>query len=407
MTATERNYPPPMVPLSPVFSRHSTQFSRGPAAPHCILNCKYKRFLTSGRSAIALALEHAGVGAQDEVLLPAYHCESMVTPAKWLGATPVFYRVRGDTRIDEDDLLAKINPRTRAVIVTHYFGFLQQLDHISARCRELGIPLIEDCAHAFFGALDDGRSVGSWGDYSIASSMKFFPVLDGGVLASNHIEIRNITLEPSPKSFEIKAFVNSIENSVIHGRLGLAGKMVALLVRIKELAWRSLKHLLGRDQASIGSPISSHGGQQLEEAWIRKRASLASKMVIQHSNMQRIVELRQANYRRLHETLGVLPGCRPVHAGLPRYFVPLVFPLYVEEPEELFHKLKLQGVPIWRFGEFLDPAVTSDICSSSVELSRHVLQFPCHQGLKGSEIDWLIERVTAELTRFNRGGADR
>ncbi|MGZ4960699.1 MAG: DegT/DnrJ/EryC1/StrS family aminotransferase, partial [Methylomonas sp.] len=73
-----------------------------------ILDVKNARFTTSGRASIALALEHGGITNGDEVLIPAYHCEAMVAPARWRGATVVFYGINRDTSIRLDDIASKI-----------------------------------------------------------------------------------------------------------------------------------------------------------------------------------------------------------------------------------------------------------------------------------------------------------
>ena len=109
----------------------------------------------------------------------------------------------------------------------------------------------------------------------------------------------------------------------------------------------------------------------------------------------------------LHNALSKLSGCHPLHAELPLNCAPLVYPLYVDNPDQLFHMLKLQGVPIWRFGEFLDPSVTPQTCANSQQLSKHVLQFPCHQELKQSEINWLVDRVVSGLRACAQKEAER
>ena len=149
-----------------------------------ILDTGSVKFVTSGRVGIALALKHMGAGRNDKILVPAYHCSSMIEPVLWVGATPVYYRVHENASVDLADVRAKIDSATKALLVTHYFGFHQDMPAIRALCDEAGIAVIEDCAHAFFGTVA-GHPPGWYGDYAIASSMKFFPVFDGGCLVSS------------------------------------------------------------------------------------------------------------------------------------------------------------------------------------------------------------------------------
>ena len=87
------------IPLRPVLSTASF-LHRGHPAVRSIVDAGPARLVTSGRVAIALALREMTVGAGDEVLVPAYHCASMIEPVIWSGAQPVFYRILRNTEID-------------------------------------------------------------------------------------------------------------------------------------------------------------------------------------------------------------------------------------------------------------------------------------------------------------------
>ena len=82
---------------------------------------------------------------------------------------------------------------------------------------------------------------------------------------------------------------------------------------------------------------------------------------------------------------------------MPDKVYPWVFPLWVEQPRQVFAALKRGAVPVLRFGEFLWPDAAAAVCDASVELSRHVMQFPCHQELREAELEWLIVQIRAAL----------
>ncbi len=399
-TLTPHDYPKPSAPIAPVFSRYSCRFKKQQPPRESILSTRSHLHVSSGRAAIALALEHAGIKAGDEVLVPAYHCESMVSPVRWRGANAVFYQVNQDTSINLQDIEQKITPETRAIITTHYFGFLQNLQALREVCDAKNILLIEDCAHALFGSVNNAP-VGSWGHYAIASSMKFFPVYDGGILASNSQDLTAISVSAPPIIFHAKAAFNIIENAIALKRLGLIGRIIDKLLLLKSALWSGLKKLTGKKHGAIASPKSSDGGYDLDENWIHKRVSHPSKMIIEHSDYQRICTQRRLNYIRLEQALSRLSGVRSLYSSLPEETTPLVYPVYIEEPEKHFAPLKIQGVPIWRFGEFLDSEINESVCGNSVELSAHIFQFPCHQELTQEELDWMIETITHEFTDTN------
>ena len=73
--------------------------------------------------------------------------------------------------------------------------------------------------------------------------------------------------------------------------------------------------------------------------------------------------------------------------------MPQVFPLVFDKPERAFPLLKLAGVPIIRFGEYLWEGMDASTCPVSMQLSRCVFQFPCHQELTDEDVSWMIERI--------------
>ena len=91
------------------------------------------------------------IGKNDKVLLPAYHCIAMVEPVVWSNATPVFYKINADTSVDLDDIRTRLDSSTKLLLITHYFGFPQDLSKLRIFCDEHHILMLEDCAHAFFG----------------------------------------------------------------------------------------------------------------------------------------------------------------------------------------------------------------------------------------------------------------
>jgi dTDP-4-amino-4,6-dideoxygalactose transaminase len=385
------DYPRARIPTKPVLSRAS--FGGGGHAPS-ILDVREARLVTSGRVAIALALRQMGVGAGDRVLVPSYHCASMIEPVVWLGATPVFYRIHGDTQVNLDDVAAKL-AGAKVLLATNYFGFPQNLSALRAFCDQHGLMLLEDCAHCFLGE-HNGQPVGSFGDYAIASTMKFFPIYEGGCLVSARHSLAPVRLEAGGFKFEAKMAVNAFEDGFEYKRLRSVQRLLALPLGLKNFVLGQLKRR-GKGAPPAMAPRSSEGGFGFDPAWLHKRGSLFTRLMLRLVSRGRMGALRRRHYQRLQAALAGLPGCRPLHAALPERVYPWVFPLYVERPEPVFDSLKRDGVPIVRFAEFLWQGVDASVCSASAELSRHVLQFPCHQELQEQELDWMIDQIKAAL----------
>lgn len=390
------SYPRSLVPTQPVLSFGS--FS-GPGLQHVpsILDAGSAKFVTSGRVAIALALQQMNIGKGDQVLVPSYHCPAMVEPVIWCGATPVFYKINADTSVNLEDIAGKVNASTKVLMAANYFGFPQSLFALRDFCDGRNLMLLEDCAHAFFG-MHQGRPLGSFGDYAIGSSMKFFPVYEGGILISSRHSLRNVKLNSAGLGFEAKSAFNAFERSFEYKHLGFVKSILAVPTAIKNLVWEQLKSRAHSESYSLG-PDASDGGFGFEEKWLNKRCSLFSRGLIQTVSRTRIGKARRANYLQLEEAVRNIAGCKPLFPELLEGVVPWVFPLLTTDPEPVFNDLKNSGVPVVRFGEFLWPSIDATICANSVDLSRRVLQLPCHQELRRSELDWIISNLKSALLK--------
>lgn len=390
-------FPVPAIPKDPVLSWRAF-FGRKEHKIASFLSLGQLQFLTSGRMGIANALRSLGVQAGDRVLVPAYHCNAMIEPVVWLGATPVFYRISGNAGVELDDVDRLMREGgARAMLVTHYFGFPQDMQVISEFCRDHDLPFIEDCAHAFFGEVE-GKPIGSFGQYAIASPWKFFPIYDGGCIAVRGADGCAQILQHPAMAFQFKAAINTLETACRYRRLGVARHLAQPLLRFKDIVWRAIKHIAGaRMQQLSVAPNSAEGGTSFEPQWMDKRMSLPSRCLMQASSLGRIISRRRKHYQRLLDACIDIPGCHPLFPVLPEKVVPYAFPLLIDEPERVFALLKQAGVPIIRFGETLWPGVDKSTCVNSAEFSRKVFQFPCHQELNQAELEWMIDTIRCTL----------
>ena len=125
--------------------------------------------VSSGTSALILALEAAGVGPGDEVLVPPYTFIATASACLFVGAVPVFCDVEPRTLcLDPAAAAAAWTPRTRAVVAVHFGGCPADLPALCALCQERGAALVEDACQAP-GAAWAGRPVGSWGSFGCFS----------------------------------------------------------------------------------------------------------------------------------------------------------------------------------------------------------------------------------------------
>lgn len=126
---------------------------------------------TSCTTALHLILAALGVGEGDEVIVPAFTWVSTANAVVYCGATPVLADVDLTTfNLNPDDVIRRVTPRTRAVIVVHLFGLCFDVDALRERLPA-DIAIIEDAACAA-GASLNGRPAGSLG---VAGAFSFHP----------------------------------------------------------------------------------------------------------------------------------------------------------------------------------------------------------------------------------------
>ena len=124
--------------------------------------------VNSGTAALHLCLRGLKIGPGYEVIVPSLTFVATVNAILYVGATPVFVDIRGVDmpHISLEDAKAKCTPRTKAVIVVHYGGYLVDLSAWRSLSDVKGLVLIEDAAHA--------PAVGTVGCWSDASGFSFF-----------------------------------------------------------------------------------------------------------------------------------------------------------------------------------------------------------------------------------------
>lgn len=385
------SYPDAVIPSQPALSAATFKRHQRSNIPS-VLDAGEALFVNRGSMAIALALFHSEISEQHEVLLPAYHCVSMIEPVVSHGARPVFYRIRSNTSIDLDHVEERLTGRTRALLVTHYFGFPQDMKLVRAFCDAHRLILIEDCAHAFFGSVE-GRPLASFGDYAIASAWKFFPIQDGGLLVSRKSDLGSLPLSHRPIRFQIKSVVNTLEYAFKYRRMAPLHAIFKYPLRLRKLAQNPREDHVAGSALATQVPPFRFGGGGFDAELVNARMSIFSRLITISGSHNRIISARRSNFSMLLSAFEAAKGCKPLFSTLPDTVVPHVFPLVFEAPERAFAILKSRGVPIIRFGEYLWEGMDSTLCPVSSHLSRSVFQIPCHQDLRSEEMEWMIREI--------------
>lgn len=147
--------------------------------------------VVNGTVSLRIGLMAAGVGAEDEVIVPPYTFLATASAVIEANAVPVFADIDLDTfNISPAAIEAAITPRTRAIIPVHMAGLPADMDAIMAIARRHKLLVIEDAAHAH-GAVWKGRKAGSIGDMGSFSfqSSKNLTSGEGGIIITNDDEL--------------------------------------------------------------------------------------------------------------------------------------------------------------------------------------------------------------------------
>ena len=312
----------------------------------------------------------------------------MLDPAIRLGADILLYPLQADLSPDLPALAALVTDSEKpiaALLLTHYFGFCQDLGHIADFCEQNNIALIEDCSHALFNAVPaNGKraslSMGKTGRFGVASPYKFFPVEDGGLLWANEPHYLPKDTRPSRKRRqEVKGTLHLVRralNSPQPPDLSLIDEEICAL--------SGKTFSKGSDALVDDAQISGYYDTSLED-----QGSLASsRWVMRHTPVDRLASRRRENYMQWVQAVASLPCCQALFPVLPSDCVPYMFPLLIHRPESHFFTLKQIGVPIWRW----DAMAVSD-CTVAADYRLRLLHLPCHQALTPEQMAWMTSTV--------------
>lgn len=143
------------------------------------------RLMTSATGGLEMALRAAGVGAGDEVIVPAMSFAASANVVVRVGARPVFVDVDLRSRNASAAAIAQaITSNTRALMPVHFSGLSCDMDAINALATGHDLRVIEDAAHAI-GTRFKGRLIGSFGDIVSFSfhANKNMTTVEGGALS--------------------------------------------------------------------------------------------------------------------------------------------------------------------------------------------------------------------------------
>jgi perosamine synthetase len=313
--------------------------------------------LNSGTSALHLALVLAGVGQDDEVILPAQTFVATGHAVLMQRAVPVFADINPLTgNIDAASVRAVRTRRTKAVIAVHWAGYPCDLQELGEVADSAGIAVIEDAAHALGAAYRD-RPVGSVSRFTCFSfqAIKHLTTADGGALCC---------------SFEEEA------------------------VRAKRLRW------FGIDRAQASGVLGEREGDIVEPAFKYHMNDVAAAIGL--ANLDELPEQlarRRAIVTTYRTALASVPGITLLRNDMDRVSAAWLFTLLVERRADFVRALRERGVAASVVHRRIDRYSAFGGLSAGLEaqtfFDEHQVSIPLHGGLSAEDVSWVTDAIRA------------
>jgi dTDP-4-amino-4,6-dideoxygalactose transaminase len=313
---------------------------------HCIS-------VANGSEALELALKGLGVNRGDRVVAVANAGFYSSTAIHAIGADPVYVDVNADTlTLCPHAFAAIVETKPAAVIVTHLYGQLANIEEIVSLASAAGIPVLEDCAQSH-GARRNGKQAGSFGTIACFS---FYPTKnlgalgDGGAVVTNDDE-----LAARIRQLRQYGWSQKYQVAVQGGRNSRLDEMQAAILRVK------LPHL---------------------DTWNEQRRSIAKR------------------YNAAFAELGMQ---LPSSTG--EDYVAHLYVVRVKERSAFAAALKEQMVSTdvhYPIADHKQPAYPADPTSSlpvTEQACDTVISLPCFPGLSDEEVDRVIGAVTTYFSK--------
>lgn len=246
--------------LGPEVEAFEREFAEFVGVRHCV-------GVANGTEALTIALRALGVGAGDEVVVPALSFFATAEAVVNAGARPVFCDIDPRTfAMTAASAAAAIGERTAALLPVHLFGNPAPMDELRELADSRGLRLLEDAAQAA-GATLGGRSAGSLGD---AAAFSFMPAKnlggfgDGGAILSDDDEVAACARRLRAHGSDDRRLHTEVGFNSRLDELQAAGLRV-LLPRLEE--WTAARRRVARAYADAGlgelveTPRETSGGE--------------------------------------------------------------------------------------------------------------------------------------------------
>ncbi len=298
--------------------------------------------VSSGTSALFLALHALKIKPGDRVIVPTYACSALLNAVNMIKAVPVPVDIeREDFNISYRAAKSAVSKKTKAIILVHMYGVPADIKRFSF----LGIPVIEDCAQAI-GAEYKNKKVGTFGDIAVFSfyATKLLTTGYGGMVYSRN----------NKYSDAVRDYVDFDLRRDYYPRFNF--QMSDFQAALGSSQLDKLDYFLKRREVIAGKYFSAFSGSGLEfqrmncpgkRAYYRfvTRLKRPDKMIafLKRSGVQAIVPLE--SWELLHRYLGLQAKNFPAAEEISRSSLSLpVYPALKNNEQEAVITAVLKGL---------------------------------------------------------------
>lgn len=236
---------------------------------------KYAQLVSSGTAALTTAMAALGIGAGDEVIMPAFTFVASFEAIISVGAVPVITPIDESLTLDPQAVRANITPKTKAIMPVHMCGSMARMDELKTICAEHNLLLLEDACQAIGGTYK-GQALGTIGDAGTFSFdfVKTMTCAEGGAVITNREDVWKKCDEYSDhghdhlgkdRGADCHPYLGyNFRISELHAAVGVAqlrklDDFLAIQKRNHSLVWEELKKVEGLRFREIPDPSGDTG----------------------------------------------------------------------------------------------------------------------------------------------------
>lgn len=306
--------------------------------------------------------------SNNSVLIPAYTCQTVITPFKEAGWNCFYYSIQNSLRIDIPHLFEAVSKHNPSLIVVHPYYGMELNDEEESALKELngkGIKIVLDLTQCIFSAKRY-----SFVDFTVASYRKWFPIPDGGFLENNN----GFTTISQPK----------IENTGFTDR-----EIAAMYLRGQYFGNGEQR------TKTISIRLSKAADYLAEHAISPHRISSVAFNLLQQENVENNQRSRYTNYAYLFKNIRESDKISKVCQNLADVTTaPLYFTIYVQNRLALQRLLAEDSI----YAPVLWPVEEEDVLiDEEVKyIYEHILAIPCDQRYDAND----MQRVVSVINNF-------